>query len=116
MSLSRTIAASVVEHDIKAEKLMDVLREYNLVSLLPTIKEEVEKLKASEVEGNTIHIESPFPLNDSALARIKRIVGNDLADTHVTINKDLLSGFKARFKGKLFDASGQRIINKLTQH
>lgn len=116
MSLSRTIATTVVQHDVKAEQLVSVLSEYGLLSLLPVIKEEVEKLTSSRALQDTILVESPFPLSDKAQVRIKRIVGNDLANLEVTINKDLLSGFKARFKGKLYDASGQRIIKQLTHY
>lgn len=116
MSLSRSIATSVVRNNIQAQVLLETLRQYNLLSLLPSIKEEIAKLQEKSAEQNTIRVESPFPLNEKALARIKRIVGNDLADAEVAINKEILSGFKARFKGKLYDASGERIINKLTQH
>jgi F0F1-type ATP synthase delta subunit len=114
MSLSRKIAKTIVEHAIKVEHLETVLREYNLVSLLPAIKDEVEKLY-SHASDSVVQIESPFDLSLESIATIKRIVGNDLAEANVSINKDILSGFKALFKGRLYDGSGERIIKQLTK-
>jgi F0F1-type ATP synthase delta subunit len=59
-------------------------------------------------------IEAPFALSDDAIRKVKRIVGNDMADHEVTINKKVLSGFKARFRGTLYDGSAERIIKQLT--
>jgi F0F1-type ATP synthase delta subunit len=114
MNLSRRIALTIRENDTSIDKVVETLREYKLLSLLPSIKDAMEDLAGKDVEENTIEIESPFPLSKEAEARIKRIVGNDLAEARVAINKDLLAGFKARWKGKLYDGSAQRIINQLT--
>jgi len=116
MSLSRKIAACVVIQEVAIDALVERLREYNLLALLPSIKEEVAKLQTKKLSEGTIAIESPFELSTEAIVKIKRIVGNDLAETEVTINKEILSGFKARFKGKLYDGSGERIIKQLTNH
>jgi F0F1-type ATP synthase delta subunit len=113
MSLTRKIAKSIVEHEIKVEHLESVLTDYNLLSLLPKIKEEVKKLHGEKTNEDIVQIESPFDLSPEAVAKIKRIVGNDLAEANVSINKNILSGFKARFKGRLYDGSGERIIRQL---
>ena len=112
MSLSRSIAQTVLKQNNTGSDLVDVLRRYNLLSLLSSIKEEMKKLTEREAAKDIIQIESPFPLNDKALGRIKRIVGNDLADAEVTINQHLLAGFKARYKGKVYDGSAERIIKQ----
>lgn len=114
MSLARKIAQSVIANNTSGDQLVDVLTNYKLLSLLPAITNEVAKLGTLSAKKDIMYIESPFPLNDAAVAKIKRIVGNDLTQTEVTINKNILSGFKARFKGKLYDGSGERIIKKLT--
>jgi F0F1-type ATP synthase delta subunit len=114
MTLSRKIAATIKEKNIPVKDVIETLTEYKLLALLPTIKDALRELEGRNTEQGTIAIESPFPLSHDAEARIKRIVGNDLAETRVTINKELLAGFKARFKGKLYDGSAQRIINQLT--
>jgi F0F1-type ATP synthase delta subunit len=114
MTLSRSIAKLVVQKNLKIDDLVDSLRTYNLLSLLPSIKEAVSKLLEENTQKDAIHIESPFEINQPALQKIKRIVGNDLAETEVVINKTILAGFKARHKGKLYDGSAERIIKQLT--
>lgn len=116
MTLSRQIAQTVIEKGIDSDTLFATLTKYDLIALLPSIKKDIEKLSKEEGKREAIAIESPFPLDEKALARIKRIVGNDLAETEVTINKDLLAGFKARYKGKLYDGSAERIIKQLMNH
>lgn len=115
MSLSRKIAETIVRNGIETADVVPVLESYGLIGLLPSIVAEAKKLAVQEGDRETIHIESPFPLDDEASKRIKRIVGNDLASVSVSINKDLLAGFKARYKGKLYDGSAERIIKQLTK-
>ncbi len=114
MTLSRTIAELIVKKKVKVEHIEEVLRSYKMLALLPNILVAVKKITQDVGKENAIHIESPFELDKEALAQIKRIIGNDMAETEVTINKDILAGFKARFKGKLYDGSAERIIRQLT--
>jgi F0F1-type ATP synthase delta subunit len=116
MSISRRIAEVVVQKEIGADDIIAALSSYNLLSLLPSIQKDIIKLASKKGDEDVIHIESPFPLDEQALARIRRIVGHDLAKTEVTINTELLAGFKARFKGKLYDGSAERIIKHLTNN
>lgn len=113
MILSRKIADVIVRKGAKIDDVVEALRTYNLLSLLPSIKKAVEQMNRDELSQEIIAIESPFPLDVAAIARIKRIAGNDLALHSFTINKNLLAGFKARFKGKLYDGSAERIIKQL---
>ena len=114
MSLSRNIANIIVQKGVKVADVEETLRSYKLLSLLPSIKKAVVEMYREKDSKESIVIESPFPLDDIALSRIKRIVGNDLAPHTFTINKNLLAGFKARYKGKLYDGSAQRIIKRFT--
>jgi F0F1-type ATP synthase delta subunit len=116
MNLSRAIAKVTMKKNISVVDVVEVLRKYNLLSLLPSIKRDIEKLTRDKGFEDTVHIESPFEIDNEALGRIKRVIGNDLAKTEVTINKNILAGFKARFKGKLYDGSAERIIRKLATH
>lgn len=113
MTLSRNIADMIVRKGASVDDVEEILRSYNLLSLLPSIKKEVKQMATANEEDNAIAVESPFPLDESALARIKRIVGNDLAPARLTINKDILAGFKARYRGRLYDGSAERIIKQL---
>lgn len=115
MILSRQIAELLLKKKVGVDEVTKALSTYGLLSLLPNILNAVTRLTRDEKEQDTIRIESPFEIEESALARIKRIVGNDMAPTEVTINKNLLAGFKARHKGMSYDGSAARIIKQLTK-
>lgn len=114
MILSRKIADVIVRKGVTTDDVVEALRSYNLLALLPSIKKAVEQMNRDERSQESIAIESPFPLDAKAIARIKRIAGNDLALHSIIINKDLLAGFKARFKGKLYDGSAERIVRQIS--
>jgi F0F1-type ATP synthase delta subunit len=113
MTLSRNIADMIVRKGVKIADVEDSLRSYKLLSLLPSIRKAVEEMHRAESRKEAIDVESPFELDERALARIKRIVGNDLAPHTLTINKNLLAGFKARYRGTLYDGSAERIVRQL---
>lgn len=113
MTLSYKIAKLIVEKDVNIDDVVVLLRKYKLLSLITSIKDQVNRLGKEVNQRDTIQIESPFEINDDAIGHIKRIVGNDLAPHSISINKNLLAGFKARFKEKLYDASAERIIKQL---
>ncbi len=115
MTLSRKLAHLMVEKNVHIDDVMELLTKYKLTSLLPSILKAVSQLGGDKQAADTLHIESPFPVSQAALAKIKRIVGNDMAPHEVTINTKLLAGFRARFKGKLYDGSAERIINQFTK-
>lgn len=116
MTLSRNIASLIIKKNLKIEDVISTLTTYNLLSLLPAIKDAVVKITRDDGKENSIRIESPFEVGSAALAKIRRIAGNDLAPTEVTINKDVLAGFKARYKGKLYDGSMQRIMKEFIKN
>lgn len=113
MNLSQKIARMIVEGRLTSKACIEVLEERKLLSLLPTILRLVKHSTRTKALEDTIRIESPFPLSDKAVATVKRIVGNDLAPHITVINKDILLGFRARCKGRLYDASALRIIEQL---
>ncbi len=114
MTLSRKLATLIIEEKATVTEVTEALSSYKLLSLLPLVLQAVKRLTAAESAYATVAIESPFPVSGDAVSHIKRIVGNDLADHTITINQSLLAGFKARFRGKLYDGSAERIIKQLT--
>ncbi|MFA6608352.1 MAG: F0F1 ATP synthase subunit delta [Candidatus Paceibacterota bacterium] len=112
MTLSRKIAQTILEKNISIKDLTETLSSYNLLSILPSVLKDIKQISCNNNKNETILIESPFEINKDAIARIKRIIGNDLAPHEVIINKKLLAGFKARFKGRLYDGSAERIIKE----
>lgn len=116
MTLSRTIASLIVHKNLKVEDTVEILRTYNLLSLLPEIKESVKQMTERQGEENSISIETPFSLGAEALSKIQHMIGGSQAPVRVIINKNILAGFKARYKGKLYDGSAERIIQELINH
>ena len=115
MTLTRKLAKLIIEKNMSVEDVVIKLTKYNLLGLLPAIKANVEEIASHTKRGDTLAIESPFPLSDDAIASIKGMTGNDTIPHEITINKNLLAGFKARFKGILYDGSAERIIRQLTK-
>lgn len=113
MNLSQKIARMILEGKLTSKACIEVLERRNLLSLLPTIVRLVKYSARIKALENTIRIETPFPLSDTAIKVIKEMVGDDLAPHDVSINKDILLGFRARSKGKLYDRSALRIIEQL---
>ncbi|MCF7898440.1 MAG: F0F1 ATP synthase subunit delta [Candidatus Pacebacteria bacterium] len=113
MTLSRKLAKLIIEKGVSVDDLISTLHKYNLLGLLPSI---ISVLKQSAIRSNasdTIMIESPFPLSDEAISHIKKIIGNSNSPYETTVNKNILAGFKARYKGKLYDGSAERITRQL---
>lgn len=115
MILSRNLANLIVEEKVSVEDIVTLLTKYNLLGLLPAIKEKAEEIASHAKRGDTLAIETPFPLSIDTISLIKKMTGNDTAIHEITINKNILAGFKARCKGKLYDGSAERIVRQLTK-
>lgn len=113
MPLSRTIATLLFQGKTTLPLVIDLLTKYKMLALLPSIMKALTKLNSFSGKENTIVIESPFALSEGSVQKIKRIVGNDIAEHSIVINKDVLAGFKATFRGVRYDGSAERIIKQL---
>ena len=116
MSLSRTLATLIISERTTVSRVTELLTKYKMLSLLPAIKQSVIQSSLLSHTKDTIMIESPFPLSDSAVKKVRSIIGDVVAPHKVVINKKILAGFKARFKGISYDASAERIIRQLTNN
>jgi len=114
MTLSRKLAHLIINKNVSIDALVSQLRAYNLLPLLPHILQDVKHMSEVGATYETVCIETPFEADTQAIAHIKRLVGNDIAPYSLTINKKLLAGFKARFKGTLYDGSAERIMKEFT--
>jgi F0F1-type ATP synthase delta subunit len=113
MSLSRNLATLIITERVTLSQVVDVLTKYKMLSLLPSVKQALIQVSSQSDTRDIIMIESPFPLSDDALKKVKQIVGDGAAHHEVVINKNILAGFKARHKGILYDGSAERIIKQL---
>lgn len=112
ITLSRKLATLLTEKNVSVDDVVDTLRKYNLLSLLPNIVKDVKQMNKDESTWDTLLIETPFPVDVEAVAKIKNITGNNSVSYQTTINKNILAGFKARFRGTLYDGSAERIIRQ----
>lgn len=114
MSLSRKLAIAILQGKASLDEVISLLTKYNLLGLLPFIKTSLTQMSLDVNKNETIMIETPFELSEESIKKIKGIVGDQDAPHVVTINKNVLAGFKAKHKGMMYDGSAERIIRQLT--
>lgn len=115
MTLSRKLAMVMIEKNVSVDVVTETLRKYNLLGLLPSVLSTVMQILSHRSARDLVTIESPFPLSENSIVHIKKIMGVETQKHEVTINKSILAGFKARWKGVLYDGSAERIIRQLTK-
>jgi F0F1-type ATP synthase delta subunit len=114
MPLSRKIAKLLLEGKVTVSMVVTVLEKYKLTDLLPSIKQSLIQMSQGVHSNETIMIETPHELSKQALDAILRMVGDTEATYKISINKNVLAGFKAKYKGMLYDGSAERIIRQIT--
>ncbi len=114
MPLSRKLAVYIIEGKASLEDVITLLTKYKLLTLLPYIKQSLIQMSSGLHTKETILIESPFELSLESVKKIKEIIGNEDAPHEVFINKNLLAGFKAKYKGMMYDGSAERVIKQVT--
>lgn len=114
MPLSRKLAIYILQGKASVNDVVELLTKYDLLTLLPSIKQSLSQMSTGVHKDATIMIETPYNLSDSSITRIKEIVGHQNAPHVVVINKNILAGFKAKFKGMMYDGSAERIIRQIT--
>ena len=113
MSLSRNIAIILSKEKASPASLVTLLTKYKMLSLLPSIRKALVQISTHGSKNDALIIESPFPLSDTSIIKIKHITNSPDIEHQVIINKEVLAGFKARYQGILYDGSAERIIKQL---
>jgi F0F1-type ATP synthase delta subunit len=112
MPLSRKLATLLIDGKATLADVVALLTKYKMLSLLPSIKHALTQMASAKSVEETILIQSPFPLTESSVSHIRTIIGDKDAQHRVVINKNVLAGFKAKFKGMVYDGSAERIIKQ----
>jgi len=115
MPLSRKLALYIVEGKASLDDVVALLTKYKLVALLPSLKDAMVQLISADHAKKTLIIESPFPLSQQAITTIKLMVGEPEVKHDVVIKQSILAGFKAKYKGMMYDGSAERIIKQLSK-
>lgn len=97
--------------------LNTLLTRSHLTHLLPTIVEILKTKVTQENKEDTISITSATPLTENVVDRISDLahkeVGTIPTSVSMTVDKSLVGGFVAVYKGKVFDGSVKTMLNSL---
>lgn len=94
-------------------KFFDFIKKNNLTHQLPSILYHLEKIYEIESEKNFLKIETAHNIKTETILDIKKYLQiNDLKDV-VVIKEDLIAGFRAKWKGFMYDSSIENSIKKL---
>lgn len=96
-------------------KFFDYVQANNLEFQLPQILRHLERISQDEQEFGRVQVQSPFPLDDSVITAIKMRLGAQDADVAVSQEPQLIGGFRAMYKGMLYDASMQNVLKQLQE-
>lgn len=113
MTLSRKLAMTIAYRHAPLDLVIESLSKYKLLSLLVPIKQHLEIIAKEQEVNDTVIIESPFSVSEESIKKIISMTGSGSSKYEFIINRDLMAGFKARYKGKLYDGSAERIIKQL---
>ncbi len=112
--LAKAFSQLLIENKTTLTHVEDALRRFHLLPLLPSILDELKHHEKELRIKETVHIESPFPLNEENKQKIKHML-NAIDKEHIIIeNKSLLAGFRARYQGNQVDSSMERILKTFT--
>ncbi len=114
MPLSRKLALYLLEGKATISEVTFLLEKYDLLTLLPSIKQSLIQMSFTVNRDEVIMIETPHNLSEDSIGVIKKIIGNSGAPHVVSVNKKVLAGFKAKFRGMMYDGSAERIIRQIT--
>ena len=116
MPLSRKLAALIITGKVELSSVVKQLTKYKMLTLLPSIKQALVQMAKEKEKDETLTIYSPFPLSDTAVSKVRKVVGEEKARHHVVIDKNVLAGFRAKYKGMMYDGSAERIIKQLVNN
>jgi F0F1-type ATP synthase delta subunit len=87
------------------EQFFLFIKEKKLEAQLPSILNKLEYLLKNLDEKNKIQIEAPHALSEATVKDIKNFLQVPEMEEKVSLNKELIAGFRARYNGIIYDAS-----------
>jgi F0F1-type ATP synthase delta subunit len=111
-SLIALVNDGMSERDALA-KFFDYVQANNLEFQLPQVLRHLERISREEQDFESVQVQTPFPLDDGAVNAIKTKLGAGDAQVSVSEHPDLIGGFRAMYKGMLYDASMQNVLKQL---
>ncbi len=100
-----------------AVALTAFLKKSHLLPLMPAVLGFLKKKAEEEGKRDTLAITSATNLSENIVDRISDLVHRDLGtipgSVSVTVDKSLVGGFVAVYKGKVFDGSVETMLTSL---
>jgi len=102
------------EHAV--DKLIEYIKKKGLESLFPQIKRYITKQAETLKQSDTLFIRSKFPLEESGVNEIKKIVQAPAdVDIKSVIDDTIIGGFSATYRGNIYDGSLRSQISQLEE-
>jgi F0F1-type ATP synthase delta subunit len=120
MIKSKQLAKAIFElSQDKVEKLdakfFDFIQKKNLLAQLPSVLYHLEKIIELDKEKKGIQIETAHEISQETTKHIKTFLkAEDLSEV-IKIKKELIGGFRAKWDGKIYDASIKNGLKKLEE-
>jgi F0F1-type ATP synthase delta subunit len=96
-------------------KFFDFVEKKKLQAQLPSVLYHLEKIIEQEQEKNGIQIETAHEIKQDTVKHIKTFLKAEELPEVVKIKKDLIAGFRAKWKGTVYDASIKNSLKKLEE-
>lgn len=96
-------------------KFFDFIEKRNLTAQLPSILFHLEKIIELEKEKKGIQIETAHEIKSDTVKHIKTFLKAEDLPEVIKIKKELIAGFRAKWNGKIYDASIKNSLKKLEE-
>ncbi|MBU0612021.1 F0F1 ATP synthase subunit delta [Patescibacteria group bacterium] len=96
-------------------KFFDFIEKKNLKAQLPSVLYHLEKIIELDKEKNGIQIETAHEIKHDTVKHIKSFLKADDLSEVIKIKKELIAGFRAKWKGTIYDASIMTSLKKLEE-
>lgn len=104
--------------DIKtlASSFEEFVKENHLEALIPNIVKNIDAELKSSQKKRTIDITTSHDVKDATIQSILKFVGGGGEDPiETSIDETLIGGFRAEYKGKVFDGSVKNYLKELKE-
>lgn len=88
------------------DAILSYVKKYKLESLLPKVVMYLENRINKDLKWNTLSIKSGISIDEDTVSKIvEKIQAKEAKNTTNTLDKKLIGGFIATYKGVIYDAS-----------
>lgn len=100
------------DHKDLAKSFLNFAKEKNLTHLIPEVLHHLKIFSEKQKESETLNIKLSHEVGENSLLEIEKVMEASGAKRNIIIDKEIVGGFIAEYKGKILDAT---IKNQLTR-